>query len=57
MAALQHRINNTFNIIVPNVMRLRNRVDMSDPTIAEILTIIERNARYTSDIIKRIQAQ
>jgi len=55
MAALQHRINNTFNIIVPNVTRLRRRVDVTDETLAEILDIIERNARYTSDIIKRIQ--
>lgn len=55
IAALQHRINNTFNIIVPNVARLRSRVDLSDPTIAEILDIIERNARYTSTIISRIQ--
>jgi GAF domain-containing protein/anti-sigma regulatory factor (Ser/Thr protein kinase) len=55
MAALRHRINNTFNIIAPNVTRLRKRVDVTDPTIAEILDIIERNARYTSDIIARIQ--
>ncbi len=55
IAALQHRVNNTFNIIVPNVTRLRKRVDMSNDTIAEILDIIERNARYTSDIIARIQ--
>ncbi len=55
IAALQHRINNTFNIIVPNVTRLRKRVDMTDPTIVEILDIIERNARYTSNIIARIQ--
>lgn len=55
IAALQHRINNTFNIIVPNVMRLRNRVDMTDGTTVEILDIIDRNARYTSDIITRIQ--
>lgn len=55
IAALQHRINNTFNIIVPNVMRLRNRVDMSDETTVETLDIIERNARYTSNIIGRIQ--
>ncbi len=55
MAALRHRINNTFNIIVPNVTRLRKRVDVADETIAEILDIIERNARYTSEIIARIQ--
>lgn len=55
IAALQHRINNTFNIIIPNVTRLRSRVDMSDPTMVEILDIIERNARYTSSIIARIQ--
>jgi len=55
IAALQHRINNTFNIIVPNVTRLRKRVDVTDETIVQILDIIERNARYTSDIIARIQ--
>jgi GAF domain-containing protein len=55
IAALQHRINNTFNIIVPSVTRLRKRVDMTDETIVQILDIIERNARYTSDIIARIQ--
>jgi GAF domain-containing protein len=54
-AALQHRINNTFNIIVPNVLRLRSRVDPKDKTISEILDIIERNARQTSKIIGRIQ--
>ncbi len=56
-AALQHRINNTLNIIIPNVTRLRRRVDLSDETIQEILDIIERNARYTSDYINRIQEQ
>lgn len=55
MATLQHRINNTFSVIVPNVTRLRQRVDASDKTIMEILDIIERNVRYTSDIIARIQ--
>jgi GAF domain-containing protein len=55
IAALQHRINNTFNIIIPNVDRLRSRVNLNDPTVVEILDIIERNARYTSKIISRIQ--
>jgi len=55
MAALRHRINNTFNIIVPNVTRLRKRVDLTNETIVDILDIIERNARLTSDIIARIQ--
>lgn len=55
IAALQHRINNSFNIIVPNVTRLRKRIDMTDETHVEILDIIERNARYTSNIIARIQ--
>ncbi len=54
-AALQHRINNTFNIIIPNVTRLRSRVDVNNAETVEILDIIERNARYTSNIIKRIQ--
>ena len=30
MAALRHRINNTFNVIVPNVNRLKRRVDATD---------------------------
>lgn len=55
IAALQHRISNTLNIIVPNITRLRSRIDPNDPTIAEILDIIERNARYTAEIIYRIQ--
>jgi signal transduction histidine kinase len=54
-AAIQHRINNTLNIIGPNITRLRKRVNTSDETIQEILDIIERNARYTSDYITRIQ--
>ena len=55
VAALQHRINNTFNIIIPNVTRLRSCVNLNDPQVVEILDIIERNARYTSSIIARIQ--
>jgi len=55
IAALQHRINNTLNIIIPNIKRLRSRIDVADPTIKEILDIIERNTRYTSDILMRIQ--
>lgn len=53
--ALQHRINNTFNIIVPNVTRLRKRIDLENEENTKILDIIERNARYTSEIIARIQ--
>jgi GAF domain-containing protein len=55
IAALQHRINNTLNIIIPNITRLRSRIDVTDPTIKEILEIIERNTRYTSNILTRIQ--
>lgn len=55
MAAIQHRINNTLNIIGPNITRLRKRVDTADETIREILDIVERNVRYTSDYIHRIQ--
>lgn len=56
-AALQHRISNTLNIIGPNISRLRKhkRIDTSDETIREILDIIERNTKYTSDYINRIQ--
>lgn len=55
IAALQHRINNTLNIIIPNIKRLRSRINVADSTIKEILDIIERNTRYTSDILMRIQ--
>lgn len=55
IAALQHRINNSFNIIVPNISRLRKRVDLTDPETVEILDIIERNARQTSEIVAKIQ--
>ncbi len=55
IATLQHRISNSFDLIIPNVDRLRRRFDPPDETVAEILEIIERNARYTSDIIRRIQ--
>jgi len=55
MAALQHRINNTFNLIIPNVTRLRKRVDTTDQTTMEILDIIERNTRYTAKVITRVQ--
>lgn len=54
-AAIQHRINNTLNIIGPNITRLRKRVDLEDETIREIFDIIERNIRYTSTYIQRIQ--
>jgi GAF domain-containing protein len=54
-AAIQHRINNTLHIIRPNIGLLRKRVDTSDKVIQDILDIIERNARYTSDYINRIQ--
>ncbi|GEM_PF-1422042 len=55
IAALQHRINNTLNIIGPNVNRLRKRINSQDPEIDEILGIIDRNTRYTSDLLTRIQ--
>ena len=55
IAALQHRISNTLSVIVPNVTRLRGRVRTSDKTISEALDIIERNARYMSGILERIQ--
>ena len=54
-AAIQHRVRNTLNIINPNVRRLRCRINRDDQEATEILDIIERNVRYTSDIIARIQ--
>ncbi len=56
MAALQHRINNTLNIIVPNVTRLRGRVNTQDAEIGEILNIIERNVRYATHMVDQVQA-
>ena len=53
--AIQHRISNTFDIINPNVRRLRKRVDITNQETSEILDIIERSVKYTSDIIARIQ--
>lgn len=54
-AAIQHRINNTLNIIGPNITRLRKRVNLEDETIQEILDLIERNTKNTSNYINRIQ--
>jgi signal transduction histidine kinase len=54
-AAIQHRINNSLNIILPNITHLRRRVDPSDKTTQEILEIIERNTRSISNYITRIQ--
>jgi len=54
-AALQHRISNTLNLVNPGIMRLRRRIDPSDKDAAEILDIMERNVRYTSQIISRLQ--
>ncbi|PWH12325.1 MAG: hypothetical protein DDG60_13650 [Anaerolineae bacterium] len=56
MAALEHRINNTLSIIPPNLVRLRNRLDTKDDELEEILSIIERNTRYTATLLKRIRA-
>jgi len=56
MAALEHRINNSLNIIPPNLNRLRNRLDTRDDELEEILGIIERNTRYTATLLKRIRA-
>lgn len=57
MATLQHRINNSFSLIIPSLAMLRPRLDESDETVSEVLDIIERNARYASEIIMRIQKQ
>jgi signal transduction histidine kinase len=54
-AALQHRINNTIGIITPNMNRLSKRVNTSDPTVASVLDIVERNAHLAADIVRRIQ--
>jgi signal transduction histidine kinase len=54
-AALQHRISNTLNLVNPGIMRLRRRIDPNDKDTAETLDIMERNVRYTSQIISRLQ--
>lgn len=55
VAALHHRINNSSSIILPNVARLRRRLDPNDTVLVEILDIIERNAKLTAEIISRLQ--
>ena len=55
MAVLQHQMSGRFYMIVPNVTRLRNRVDLSDGKTVEILDSIERDARITLDIFSRMQ--
>ncbi|MBE7552395.1 MAG: GAF domain-containing protein [Anaerolineales bacterium] len=55
MAALQHRISNTLNIIPPSIKRLRSRVDLQDNTIRETLEIIDRNVEYVNDMVIRVQ--
>ncbi|MBE2222031.1 MAG: HAMP domain-containing histidine kinase [Anaerolineae bacterium] len=55
LGAIQHRINNTLNIVSPNIERLRKRVDAEDEDTVEILDIIDRNVHYTAQIIYRIQ--
>ena len=55
LTAFQYRITNTFNMIIPNMHRLRSRVNLDDPDIAEILDIIERNSKYTARIMQRVQ--
>jgi len=54
-AALQHRISNTLNLVNPGIMRLRRRIDPKDKDTPEILDIMERSVRYTSEIISRLQ--
>ncbi len=55
LASIEHRINNTLNIIVPNLNRLRKRVNEDDPEIKEIIDIIDRNTRYTTQLLDKIQ--
>jgi GAF domain-containing protein len=54
-AALQHRVSNTLNLVNPGIMRLRRRIDPNDKEAAKTLDIMERNVRYTSQIISRLQ--
>ncbi len=53
-ATLQHRLGNTINIILPAVMRLRQRGG-DDPTHHEILDTIERNVSFATEVIRRMQ--
>jgi len=54
--AVEHRISNNLNIIGPNVNRLRKRIRSDDAEVIEILDIIERSTRSTSELLHRIQA-
>ncbi|MFN8456331.1 MAG: ATP-binding protein [Anaerolineae bacterium] len=55
MRAIQSRIDDTLNIVRPNITRLRKHVDPSSEAIKDILDIMERNTKNTAEYINRIQ--
>jgi len=54
MAALSHRMNNTLTLIAPSMLRLRKRIDPGDREAAEVLDLVDRNVRYVTDLVARI---
>ncbi len=55
MAALQHRVYNMFSYITPALESLRQRVNVSDAEIVDILDDIEQTVSFTSGLIDRLR--
>jgi len=55
IAPLQHRINNTLLLVIPNLNRLKRWIDLDNPKVLQIFGIIERNIGFTSQVFRRIQ--
>jgi K+-sensing histidine kinase KdpD len=55
MAALQHRVYNMFSYITPALESLRQRVNVNDAEVVNILDDIEQTVSFTSDLIGRLR--
>ena len=62
-AALLHRLHNTFGVMVPNLVRLRSRLDhcannggaATYSAIQEMIDVIERSVRTSSELIYSLE--
>lgn len=55
-AGLQHRINSTLSILMPNLLRIKMRLDPDDHNANQAMGIIERNVEYLHDHQANIKA-
>jgi signal transduction histidine kinase len=55
MAALQHRVYNMFSYITPALESLRERVNVNDAEVVNILDDIEQTVSFTSGLIGRLR--